>query len=128
MKKLTDKIRSLIYVKRNTVTVNNSMHFDFVKNRKGILRELLISKESGNILGIYCRSLGEGMFLTVVEDIEVNRNGEYAVFGPYDLSGRKLSGNTIEIGEIQMVCPFNKPYRYPLFGGGIDENYSLATL
>jgi hypothetical protein len=105
VKKLAEKIKS--FITSDAATVNQkSSSFDFIKSKKGIFKELVISKESNNILGVYCNALGEGMFLTAVEDIE----NDIVVFHPYDISGRLLSRSRVALTEIQMVCPFNKTY------------------
>lgn len=91
------------------------MPFDFVKSRKGILKELTFSKQSGNLIGVYSTALGTGMFLTVVEDIARAGKDEVIVFHRYDMSGQRLSRGKVSIDEIQMVLPFNKLYRTRVF-------------
>ena len=127
MKNFAEKIRSLISVKLPSNSADLTP-FDFVKNRKAILRELLIAKQSGTILGVYCKAFGEGMFLTGVEHVEISgtRQG-YVVFYPYDLSGKLLVKNTIELEEIQMVSPFSRPYRNPLFGGKANLPFKVSV-
>ncbi|HYG02810.1 MAG TPA: hypothetical protein VD927_10220 [Chryseosolibacter sp.] len=80
---------------------------DFIRTKKQILRELQISKESGNIIGVYARAFGEGMFLTQVEYIDKCDSEEIIHFHRYDMSGHILSRCEIGISEIKMVFPFN---------------------
>ena len=114
MKNFAEKIRSLISLSGKQTTAQDSTPFDFVKSRKAILRELTISKEAKNIVGVYCKVFGEGMVLTAVEDIERTVTGEIIVFHQYDMNGRPLSRTRIGLDEVQMVCPFGKTYQNPL--------------
>jgi hypothetical protein len=120
MNPIIEKIKSLLGLNATIVRVE-SPPLDFVKSKKSILRELVFAKQSGNLIGIYCSALGEGMFLTGVEAIEPAMKDEVIVFGQYDLSGKILLRTELALEEIQMVCPFNKPYRSPFFRNGKDE-------
>jgi hypothetical protein len=82
--------------------------------KKGILRELVISKESSSMIGVYCRALGDGMFLTAVQSIERSTKGEIIIFHQHDISGKSLARTSVSLEEIEMVCPFNKTYQKPL--------------
>lgn len=117
MKSLAERIASLIAPKKNGLLVSDTSAIDFVRTKKNILRELSMSRDHKTIVGIYCASFGEGMFLTAVEDIEYLAKDEVIQFYPYDLSGKKLSRTRVQINEIQMVCPFNKVYRNPTYYG-----------
>jgi hypothetical protein len=121
MRNFAEKIRSLINPKNNNSLIPDNTPFDFVTTRKGILKELVISKQSNSIIGVYCNVFGEGMFLTAVEDIESVTKGEIIVFHQYDMSGRLLPRTRIDLNEIQMVCPFNKTYLSPLFTARQNE-------
>jgi hypothetical protein len=115
LKNFADKIRSLITPRKDSVPANTP--FDFVKTKKGILRELVMSKESNSIIGVYCRALGEGMFLTAVEAIEKSLNEEDIInFHQYDMSGKTLARTKIRLNEIEMVCPFHKAFQRQLTG------------
>jgi hypothetical protein len=123
MKKFAEKIKSLIQFKKKTD--KELINLDFVKTRKGIWKELNLSKDSGSLLGVYSPALGEGMFLTKVDDIDSNEVNEIVVFSQYDMSGRILLRNTISLDEIQMVCPFNKTYRNPILSDKKTSNKFL---
>ena len=114
MREILKKISSLVANSETNEIVLRTTTFDFVKTRKAILRELLLSKDSKNVVGVYCKVFGEGMFLTAVEDIEYATQGEIIVFHPYDISGRALGKSRVPLSEIQMVCPFNKIYEKPV--------------
>lgn len=88
---------------------------DFVKSRKAILKELVLSKQAGKLIGVYSRALGEGMFLTGVEAILSHGNDELIVFNRYDMSGHLLARTRVPLDEIHMVCPFNKTFQTPAY-------------
>jgi hypothetical protein len=103
--------------------------FEFVRSRKAILKELVISKKIKNVVGVYSDVLGEGMFLTAVQDIErTQKNAEIIVFYQYDVTGRLLIRTRVELDEIQLVCPFNKTYENPLFVARTTEITSTKEL
>src|SRR5688500_16398928 len=111
MKNFFSTLKSLFSDEKPSVISIDPTTFDFIRSKKGILRELSLSRESGNVIGIYSNVLGPGMFLTAVETIE---NAEIVVVKQNDISGQMLSRTRIWIDEIQMVCPFNKAYRSPV--------------
>jgi hypothetical protein len=112
MKKFGEKIKAIMF--SNSVPLMASAPIDFVKTRKGMQKELVISKESGNAVGIYSKALGDGMFITVVEHMH---SDGIITFSRYDMSGAMLSRHELTLHEIQMVCPINQRYRYPLIAG-----------
>lgn len=92
----------------------------FVKNRKAIFKELVLSKQSGKLIGVYSCALGEGMFLTCVEAIISHGKDESIVFNRYDMSGHLLAQTRIPLDEIHMVAPsikHFKPQLTPLSAG-----------
>jgi hypothetical protein len=114
MKHFAEKIRSLISSKKNLSENTETTPFDFVKSRKGMLKELIISKQSGTVVGVYSKVLGEGMILTGVQEIDSSGKSEIIVFNRYDISGHILTRTHVALDEIHMVCPFNKPYYSPV--------------
>lgn len=126
MKNFAEKIRSLISPKKGPE--KGSTPFEFVKSKKAILKELVISKKIKKVVGVYCDVLGEGMFLTAVEDIERTQSAEIIVFYQYDITGRLLIRTRVELDNIQLVCPFNKTYENPLFAGRSTETISSKEL
>lgn len=120
MKTFAERIIALVSLQNKASVIPDRICFDFVKTRKGILKELIISKTSGNLLGVYSKALGEGMFLTVVENIEADGKEDVVQFNRYDMSGHILARTKVAIDEIEMVCPFNKTYRNP----GLNSNKS----
>jgi hypothetical protein len=113
MRNFTEKLGALIFPKKDSA-MPDAIPFDFVKTKKGILKELVISNISGNVVGVYSRALGEGMFLAGVEKIESGGKEEIVVFNRHDMSGHLLARTRVAVDEIHMVCPFNRSYVNPL--------------
>lgn len=109
----TERIKSLFNGKKNTSLTPDRTAFDFVRTRKYILRELMISKQANTVLGVYSKVLGEGMFLIGVEETEASMPEPVITFSPYDLSGKLLKKSCLRLDEIEMVIPFNKAYHHP---------------
>lgn len=116
------KINSILFPKIDLIKPD-ATPFDFVKTKKNIVRELMLSKESGNVVGIYCKALGSGMFLTCVEDLK----SDIVVLHRYEMSGQKLATNTIYLDEIQFVLPFSKAFRNPAPLGRVHRIKGLGT-
>ena len=108
-----EKFGWLNFPKKDHASAAEVIPFDFVRTRKGILKELVISSMSGNVVGIYSRALGEGMFLAAVEKIESTAKDEVIILNRYDMSGHMLARTRVAIDEIHMVCPFNRVYTNP---------------
>lgn len=88
--------------------------FDILKEKKQILREMEFSRNTGNLVGVYSKRIGEGMFLVGVQDIIRNEADDFTiVFHPFDMSGHPLVQPAISLREICMIVPFNNPYRKP---------------
>lgn len=113
MMNFKEKLGWLNFPKKEYASATEGVPFDFVRTRKGILKELVISSMSGNVVGIYSRALGEGMFLAAVEKIESNAREEIITLNRYDMSGHMLARTRVTIDEIHMVCPFNRVYTNP---------------
>ena len=104
---------SRIVFKKNE-TVTSSSNLEFVKFRKSLLNALTKSRKNGTVIGIYSPALGEGMFVTGVEDIYNDNNEQIIVLRQYDLSGAILQRNILSLGEIRAICAFDMPYRNPV--------------
>ena len=113
MMNFKEKFGWLNFLKKDQAPITEVVPFDFVRTRKGILKELVISSMSGNVVGIYSRALGEGMFLAAVEKIESTTKEEVITLNRYDMSGHMLARTRVAIEEIHMVCPFNRVYTNP---------------
>lgn len=95
----------------------HKLSFRFIQDKQEIFKALSNSLQGGTVIGVYCRALGEGMFLTGVDDIEHDGTGQTTiVFETYDISGKPLAKTRIAADEIKMVCPFQTEYINPLLG------------
>jgi hypothetical protein len=113
MMNLVDKLKKSLSLNQGKNELTE--HFPaFVKNRKAMLKELHDSQANGHLIGVYSRALGEGMFLTGVDNIESEAGREVIVFETYDMSGQILSRTRVSLDEIKMVCPFNTAYVNPV--------------
>lgn len=108
MKILTESLRSIISGNADNSIQKKNHPFDCIKTRKGIVRELLISKESGNLVGLISPSLGEGMFLVSVLSLETENAEEMVAFQRYEITdGRFQDRSSLSVNEIKGVCPFS---------------------
>lgn len=98
--------------KQSTESVPGS--FEIIKFKKSLLNALVESRKNGSAIGIYSSALGEGMFVTGVEDIYDDNRDYIVVLKPYDLSGTILQRNTLSLSEIKAACAFDMPYRNPV--------------
>ena len=98
----------------STTSVSIPSNLEFIKFKKSLLQALVESRKKGTAIGIYSPALGEGMFVTGVEDIYDDDSERIIVFKPYDLSGAILQRNTLSLSEIKAVCAFDMPYRNPV--------------
>lgn len=106
MKILTERIRSIITGNPDT-SVQKKHPFDCIKTRKGIVRELIISKESRNLIGLISPSLGEGMFLILVLSLESENSEEIVAFQRYEITDARFHVTArLTVNEIKGVCPF----------------------
>jgi hypothetical protein len=112
LKNLTERLLSLLSVWKKTE--NDAPRFNFIRTRKGILRELIISKHSNTIIGVCSDVLGEGLFLTTVADIIRTPHGRDIVFNQYQVIGRPLPSTRVQLDEIIMVCAFSAQYKKSL--------------
>lgn len=90
---------------------------NFLKSRRMIRNGLLKSKHSGTVVGIYSRALGEGMFITSVDDMYPDHDEEIVVLKRYDLSGLILPRTDLSLSEIKAVCEFDMIYKNPVLHG-----------
>jgi hypothetical protein len=110
---------SLVNTLKKTLSISSNKELDqsgmaFVKSRKTVVSELTSARESGALIGVYSKSLGEGMFLVGVNDVELDRGAEVVVFETYEQTGAILNRTRLSIDEIKMVCPLNMRYLNPI--------------
>lgn len=115
MKSLVDSLKKTVSLPLGTLTSQeNPNDIVFVKSQKAILKELIKSRNNGTLIGVYSRALGEGMFLTGVNQIEEVRGVEVITFETYDQTGQILNRTQLSIDEIRMVYPFSIKYTNPI--------------
>lgn len=85
----------------------------FLKDQKSILKQIMLCKKSGGLLGVYSLAFGQGMFLTTVEDIDFKVDDTLISFKPYDMNGTFIKKSTISVKNISGICPFNQIYIEP---------------
>lgn len=90
--------------------------FDFIKDPQDVFKALLDSKDRGTAIGIKCRILGKGMFITSVEEILIGDGNENTriVLKGYDFTGHVLETNNIGLTEIEGVCKFPSKFGNPI--------------
>jgi hypothetical protein len=114
MKNMLRHFRKILPVLAGTyVSEPNSGSFDFLKNKKNILKEMEFCLKEQNLVGIYSTVLGEGMFLVGVESIIYGDEGALVIFHPFDMAGICLSRRTLNLHEIARIVPFNNKYIAP---------------
>ena len=88
-------------------------NFEFIKFRKSLLNTLVNTHKKGTVVGIYSNVLGDGMFVTGIEDI-YEYEGDYIVhLKRYDVIGTILMRETISLSEIKAICVFDMHYKNP---------------
>ena len=90
--------------------------FDFVTDQREVLKALLDSKDNGTAIGIKAKSLGDGMFVTGIEDILIGDGAENTriILKGYDFTGHVLETNAILLTDIDGVCSFASKFGNPI--------------
>jgi hypothetical protein len=114
MKNFIEKIKELFSAPRRLHSDAMNSTIQVIRSKKQILAKLAQSKESGNVIGIYSQGLGQGMFLTSIEDLFTVEKENIIVLKPYDLHGIYLQRTHLSLAEIDSVCPFNIVYANPI--------------
>src|SRR5687767_6658026 len=104
-------ILSRIFKKNETLSFETD--FDPLTFRKSLLKMLVKSHKKETIIGIYSDVLGDGMFVTGVEQIHENNGDHIIQLKRYDVIGTFLIRNTISLSEIKAVCLFDMRYKNP---------------
>jgi hypothetical protein len=87
---------------------------DLAKSSSDILKILIESKENGNTIGISSPLLGEGFFITAVEDIILEEGETTILFKPFDVTGFMLPTNRLKLGEVDAACPLISRFQNPV--------------
>ena len=79
-----------------------------------ILKIIIESKENGNTIGVSSKLLGEGFFITAVEDIILEESQTTILFKPFDVTGFMLPTNKLTLQEIDAACPLISEFKNPV--------------
>lgn len=90
--------------------------FDFVTDPREVLKALLDSKDNGTAIGIKSKALGDGMFVTGIENILLGDGAENTqiILKGYDFTGHVLETNAIPLTDIEGVCSFASKFGNPI--------------
>jgi hypothetical protein len=111
MKNLFEKLKHEIFAHFDEPYQPNTLQL--IRQRTAIRKQLIESKTTGKVVGIYCPSAGSGMLLTCVDDIVTIDKQEVIIFKPFDMNGIMLNNHHIPLTEIKTVCPFESFYFNP---------------
>ena len=85
----------------------------FISEQDQIIEILHQSKDQGTVVGLSAPILGNGVFLTGIENVIKNENDYLIVLKGYDVTGYILERNKIKLSDIRCVCPFKSPFNNP---------------
>jgi len=86
---------------------------DVMTTRKEIYEAILDSEDNQSIIGIACKDLGPGMFMTSVKEILNDGSDQLIVLNSYDITGYFLEKNRILLKNISGVIPFKTVFSNP---------------
>lgn len=86
---------------------------EFITQQDEIIKEILRSKQDGNMIGIISSILGAGMYLTAVDDFILDDHDSVIILKLYDMNGRLFPTNKIPLRSVKAVCPFKSKFANP---------------
>jgi hypothetical protein len=89
------------------------LELQWVTSTPEILKELLHSRDHGNVIGITALSLGPSMVMTAVEDVIDIKNDKIVLLKEIDLLGIKIPECDLLLSEIVKVHPLRTKYNDP---------------
>jgi hypothetical protein len=84
-----------------------------VVRQKNLLNALVTARKRGNAIGIYSKSLGDGMFVTGIEAIFDQEDDPLIQLKTHDIMGTVLIRDMIALSEIKAICAFDMRYKEP---------------
>src|SRR5688572_17996382 len=94
--------------------MQNIADLAFITEREEILNALLESKDHGTVVGISAAILGNGVFLTAVENVVVTSSDDFIItLKGYDVTGYILERNKIRLSDIRAICRFQSKFKNP---------------
>jgi hypothetical protein len=96
--------------------------YNFTSNPIEILEALTGSKHEEKMVALIVPSIGEGLFITAVDDI-VEEGGEaWIILKHYDSTGFMIERNRIGLSEIVGACTLNSKWKNPFMKIVIKDN------
>jgi hypothetical protein len=87
----------------------NRRELEFMTGADDILDILRHSKDHGNVIGISSPFLGNGIFITAVDDVIENYE-TVVLLKPIDVNGGTLAKNILRLSEITSACSFRSRF------------------
>jgi hypothetical protein len=87
---------------------------NLTRESQEILKIIVSGKEQGNTIGISSPLLGEGFFITAVENIILEDGETTILFKPFDVTGFMLPTNKLRLAEIEAACPLISEFQNPV--------------
>lgn len=101
-----------------------SLDLEFITEPSDILSYLRNSKTNGTVVGISAPILGNGIFLTAVDDIKEHDGDSSIILKGYDITGYILERNRIRLSDIRAICPFQSTFKNPYLKELTGERFS----
>lgn len=92
-----------------------------VVRQKNLLSALITARKKGNVIGIYSKSLGDGMFVTGIEAIFDQEEDPLIQLKTHDIMGSVLIRDMIALSEIKAICAFDMRYKEPQHLHAVSE-------
>jgi hypothetical protein len=90
-----------------------NIDFIFTSDLEQIYHHLVQSKINNTVVAISAPVLGNGVFLTAVDDITKSDDDQVITLKGYDVTGYILERNKLRLSEIRAVCPFTSMFKNP---------------
>lgn len=87
---------------------------NLAKSSTDILKLIFESKENGTTVGISSPLLGQGFFITAVEDIILSDGETTILLKPFDVTGFLLPTNKLTLADIEAACPLISTFENPV--------------
>jgi hypothetical protein len=79
-----------------------------------ILKLIVESRENGSMIGISSKALGEGFFITAIEEIIIDEGEATILIKPYDVTGFILPTSKLTLAQIDAACPLMSEFKNPV--------------
>src|SRR5262245_48319488 len=88
--------------------------FNLATGAQEILNVIVTSKENGSTIGLRSKTLGEGIFITAIDDIILEDGETIILLKPFDVTGFMLPTNKVKLDAIDAACPLISQFRNPV--------------